>query len=73
MLEKTLESPLDCEEMKLVNPKGNQPWIFIGRTEAEAKAEILWPPDVNGHLTGKETDAGKDWRQKGKRVAEDDG
>ena len=54
------QSPLDNKEIKPVNPIGNQPCIFIGRTEAEAKVEILWPPDVNGHLIGKETDAGKD-------------
>ena len=54
VLEKTLESPLDSKEIKPVNPKGNQPWIFIGRTDAEAKAPILWPPDVNSQLTGKD-------------------
>ena len=58
VLEKILESPLDSKEIKQVDLKGNQPWIFIGRTEAETKAEILWPPAVNGHLIGKETDAG---------------
>ena len=62
MLEKTLESPLDCKEIKPVNPKGNQPWIFIGR--ADAKALILWPPDAKSWLTGKEPDAGKDWKQR---------
>ena len=65
VLEKTLESPLDCKEIKPVNPKGNQPWIFIERTDAEAEALILWPPDVKSWLTGKEPDAGNDWRQKG--------
>ena len=63
MLKKTLESPLDSK-IKPVNPKGNQPWVFIGRIEAEADAPILWPPDANGWLTGKDSDAGKDWRQK---------
>ena len=60
VLEKTYESPLDSKEVKLVNPKGNQPWIFIGRTDAEMP--ILWPPDVKSRLTGKDPDAGKDWR-----------
>ena len=54
VLEKTLESPLDCKEIKPVNPKGNQPWIFIGRTDAEAKAPILWPPDAKTQLIGKD-------------------
>ena len=67
-----LESPLDCKEIKPVNPKGNQPWIFIGRTDAEAEAAILWPPDAKSWLIGKDPDAGKDWRQKEKRVAEDE-
>ena len=60
VLEKTLESPLDCKEIKPVNPKGNQPCIFIGRTDAEAEIPILWPPDVKYGLTGKDPDAGKD-------------
>ena len=72
VLEKTLESPLDCKEMKLVNPKGNQPWIFIGRTDAEAKAPILWPPDVKNWLIRKDPDAGKDWRQEEKGTTEDE-
>ena len=59
---KTLESPLDCKEIKPVNPKGNQLWIFIGRTDAEAEAPILWPPDVKSWLIGKDPNAGKDWR-----------
>jgi len=63
VLEKTLESPLDCKEIKPVNPKGNQSWIFIGRTDAEAKAPILWPPDAKSWLTGKDPDTGKDWGQ----------
>ena len=70
VLEKTLESPLDCKEIKLVHPKGNQPWIFIGRTDAEAP--ILWPPDVNNWLIGKDPDAGKDWRQEEKGTIEDE-
>ena len=61
VLEKTLESPLDSKEVKPVNPKGNQPWIFIGRADAEAEALILWIPDVKSWLTGKDPDAGKDW------------
>jgi len=66
-VEKTLESPLDCKEIQTVHPKGDQSWIFIGRTEAEAEAPILWPPDVKNWLIGKDLDAGKDWRQ-GRRV-----
>ena len=60
LLEKTLESPLDYKEIKPVNPRGNQPCIFIGRTVAEAEASILWPPDVESQLIGKDPDAGKD-------------
>ena len=73
VLEKTLESPLDCKEIKPVNPIGNQSWIFIGRTdvEAEAEAPILWPPDAKSWLFGKDPDAGKDWNQKKKRTTED--
>ena len=62
VLEKTLESPLDCKEIKPVNPKGNQPWIVIGRTDAEAEAPILWPPNEKSQLIEKDLDAGKDWR-----------
>ena len=62
MLEKTLESPLDCEEIKPINPKENQSQIFIGRTDAEAEAPILWPPDGKGRFIGKDPDARKDWR-----------
>ena len=69
-LEKTFESPLDCKEIKPVNPKGNQPWIFIGRTDAEAL--ILCPPDAKSQLFRKDLDAGKDGRWKEKRVAEDE-
>ena len=60
MLEKTLESSLDFQEIKPVNPKGIQTWIFIGRTDAEAEAPILWPPDAKSHLIGKDPDVGKD-------------
>ena len=63
VLEKTLKSPLDNKEIKPVNPKGNQSWIFRGRTDAEAEAPILWPTDVKSWLTGKDPDAGKDWMQ----------
>ena len=66
VLEKTLESPLDCKEIKPVNPKGNQSWIFIGRTDAEAEAPTLGPPDVKSRLIGKDSDAGKDWEQEEK-------
>ena len=75
VLEKTLESPLDCKELKPVNLKGNTPWIFIGRTDAEAEAPILWPPDAKSQLTGKDPDAGKDWGQEEKgqqRMVEDE-
>ena len=72
VLEKTLESPLDCKEIKPVHPKGNQSWIIIGRTVAEAETPILWPPDAKSWLIGKDPDAGKDWRQKEKRAAEDE-
>ena len=63
LLKKTLESPLDIKEIQPVSPRGNQAWIFIGRTDAEAEAPILWPPDIKSQLTGKDPDAGKDWRQ----------
>ena len=67
VLEKTLESPLDCKETQAVNPKGNQSWIFIGRTDLEAETPILWPPDMKSLLIGKDPDAGKNWRrEKGK-------
>ena len=66
VLEKTLESPLDCKEIRPVHPKGNQPWIVIGRTDAEAEAPILWPPDTKSRLIGKDPDAGKDWEQEEK-------
>ena len=70
-LEKTLESPLDCKEIKPVNPKGNQPWIFIERIDTEARVPIIWPPDAKSQLIGKDPDAGKEWRQK-KRTTEDE-
>ena len=60
VLEKTLESPLDCKEIKPVNPKGNQSWLFIWRTIAEAEAPVFWPPDVKSQLIGKDPDIGKD-------------
>ena len=72
VLEKTLESPWDCKEISPVHPKGNKPWIFIGRTDAEAEAPILWPPDMKSWLTGKDPDAEKDWGQEEKRVTEDE-
>ena len=71
VLEKTLESPWDCKEIKPVHPKGNKPGIFFGRTDAEAEAPILWPPDMKSWLTGKHPDAEKDWGQEEKRVTED--
>ena len=67
----TLESPLDCKEIKPVNPKGNQPWIFIGKTDTEAEAPILWPPDVKDWLIGKDPDARKDWGQEKNGAAVD--
>ena len=72
VLEKTIESPLDCKEMKPVNPKGNQPWIFIGGTDAEAEALIFWPPDTKSWFIGKDPGARKDWRQEEKGMTEDE-
>ena len=72
VLEKTPESPLDCKEIKPVNPKGNQPWMFIAGTDAEAKAPIVWPPGAKSLLIGKDPDAGKNWRQKQKGAIEDE-
>ena len=66
VLEKTLESPLDCEEIQSVYPKGNQSWIFIGRTDAEAETPIFWPPDGKNQLNGKHPDAGKNWKREEK-------
>ena len=71
VLEKTLESPLDCKEIKSVKPKGNVPWIFIERAGAEDGAPILWPPDAKSRLIGKDPNAGKDWEQEEKGVTED--
>ena len=70
MLEKTLESPLDCKGIKPVNPRGNQPWMSIEKTDAEVEAAILWPPDSKSQLIGKDPDARKDWRQKEKGAVE---
>ena len=72
VLEKILESSLNCKEIQAVHPKGNQSWIFIGRTDAEAEALILWPPDVKSWLTGKDLDTGKDWGQEEKGMTEDE-
>ena len=72
VLKNTLESPLNFKEIKPVHPKGNQSWIFIGRTDAEAETLILWPPDVKNRPTGKDPDAGKDWRQVKKVTTEDE-
>ena len=72
VLEKTLESPLDCKEIQPVHPKGNQAWIFIGRTDAEFETPILWPPDAKNWLTGKDPDAGTDWRWEEKGTTEDE-
>ena len=71
-LEKTLESPLDCKEIQPVHPKGDQSWVFIGRTDVEAETPILWPPHVKSWLIWKETDAGKDWGQEEKGMTEDE-
>ena len=71
-LEKTLESPLDCKEIQPVHPKGNQSWIFIGRTDTEAETSILWPPDVKNWLIWKDPDTGKDRRQEEKGTTEDE-
>ena len=72
VLEKTLESPLYCKEIQPAHPKGNQSWIFTGRTDAEAETPILWPPDAKNWLLGKDPDAGKDWRQEEKGMTEDE-
>ena len=72
VLEKPLESPLDSKEIKPVNHTANQSWIYIGRTDAEAEAPILWPPDVQSWLTGKDPDAGKDWGYEEKGATEDE-
>ena len=72
VLEKSLESPLDSKEIKIVGPNGNQPWIFIRKTDTETKAPILWAPDVKSWLTGKDPAAGKDWGHEEKGVTEDE-
>ena len=72
VLEKTLESPLDCKEIKSDNPKGNHSWIFLARTDAEAETPILWPSDVKSRVTGKDPDSGKDWRQEEKGMKVDE-
>ena len=72
VLEKTLESPLDCKEIQPVHPKGDQPWVFIGRTDAESETPVLWPPHSKSWLTGKDPDAGRDWGQEEKGTTEDE-
>ena len=72
VLEKTLESPLDCKEIQPVHPKGNQSWILIGRTDPDVETPILWPPDAKNWLIWKDPDAGKDWGQKEKGTTEDE-
>ena len=72
VLEKTLESPLDCKEIQPVHPKGDQSWVLTGRTDAEAETLVFWPPDGKNCLTGKDPDAGKDWRQEEKGTKEDE-
>ena len=72
VLEKTLESPLDCNEIQPVHPKGDQSWVFVGRTDAEAETPILWPPDVKSWLIGKDPDAGEDWGREKKGTTEDE-
>ena len=72
VLEKTLESPLECKEIQPVHPKGDQSWMFIGRTDAVAETPVLWPPYMKNRLAGKDPDAGKDWRQEEKGMTEDE-
>ena len=72
MLEKTLESPLDCKEIQPVHFEGDQSWVFTGRTDAEAETSILWPPDAKSSLIGKDPDAGRDWGQEKKGTTEDE-
>ena len=72
VLKKTLVSPLDCKEIEPVHPKGNQSWVFIGRTDAEAEALVLGPPHVKSLLIGKDSDAGRDWGQEEKGTTEDE-
>ena len=71
VLEKTLESPLDCKEIQPVHPKGDQSWVLIGKTDAEAETSMLWPPDAKSWLIGKDPNAGRDWRQEEKGTIED--
>ena len=71
VLEKTLESSLDCKEIQPVHPKGDQSWVYIGRTDAKAETPILWPPHAKGRLIGKDSDAGRDWRQEEKGTTQD--
>ena len=72
MLEKTLESSLDCKETQSVHPEGDHSWVFIGRTDAKAESPFLWPPDVKSSLIGKDSDAGRDWGQEEKGMTEDE-
>ena len=72
VLEKTLESPVDCKEIQSVHPKGDQSWVFIGRTDVEAETPILWPPDAKSWLIGKDLDAERDWGQEEKGMTEDE-
>ena len=72
VLEKTLESPLDCKEIQPAHPKGDQPWVFTGRTDAEAETPILWLPHSKSRLIGKDPDAGRDWVQEEKEMTEDE-
>ena len=72
VLEKTLASPLDCKEIQPVHPKGDQSWVFIGRTDAKAETPVLWPPHAKSGLTGKDSDAGRDWGQEEKGMTEDE-
>ena len=72
VLEKTLESPLDCKEIQPVHSEGDQPWVFFGRIDAEAETPELWPPDAKGWLIGKDSDAGRDWGQEEKGMTEDE-
>ena len=72
VLEKTLESPLDCKEIQPVHSEGDPSWVFIGRNDAKAEAPVLWPPHVKSSLIGKDSDAGRDWGQEEKRTTEDE-
>ena len=72
VLEKTLESPLDCKEIQQVHSKGDQPWVFTGRTDVEAETPIFWPPHAKNRLIGKDSDAGRDWGQEEKGTTEDE-